>query len=215
MLRYPNKYYPSTGASSFVDRDKDKNSFSTNRRPVRPTRPARPPRPNQIVTYFPGGSTDPTPASGYAINGGSSIRNTTSKHTFPTTPGFTQKTASTIFPIIIRRTTKTPPTRRTTTPLTTPKPSTYSLPIFHTIAPPRELSTTTASTPRPVSLPPLSASSRGGACGEPQIKQFCPKGRIVNGTQSCYGQFPWQVVPSIYLKTLSRVKLRHSNIFIS
>lgn len=30
-------------------------------------------------------------------------------------------------------------------------------------------------------------------CGVPQIKSGCPKGRIVNGTQSCYGQFPWQV----------------------
>ncbi len=32
-----------------------------------------------------------------------------------------------------------------------------------------------------------------GVCGTPQILKDCPKGRIVNGTQSCYGQFPWQV----------------------
>ena len=32
-----------------------------------------------------------------------------------------------------------------------------------------------------------------GGCGIPQVRQFCASGRIVNGTQSCYGQFPWQV----------------------
>ena len=35
--------------------------------------------------------------------------------------------------------------------------------------------------------------SRAGGCGLPQRGPNCPKARIVNGTQSCYGQFPWQV----------------------
>jgi len=34
---------------------------------------------------------------------------------------------------------------------------------------------------------------RAGGCGLPQRGPNCPKARIVNGTQSCYGQFPWQV----------------------
>jgi len=34
---------------------------------------------------------------------------------------------------------------------------------------------------------------RSGGCGLPQRGPNCPKARIVNGTQSCYGQFPWQV----------------------
>ena len=189
-VEYPttNKYYPSTGASSSDSWNDDKDDFSTKRRPVRPTRPARPPKPNQIITYFPGGGfTKKTPSSNFISN----VRNTTSKFSFITTPVTSKTSSSTIFPIIIRRTTKTPPTRKpttTTTITTTSKVSAYSQPIFNTIP-----TTKRSSTPRPVTKTTLSASSRSGGCGLPQIKQFCPKGRIVNGTQSCYGQFPWQV----------------------
>ena len=189
-VEYPttNKYYPSTGALSSDSWNDDKDDFSTKRRPVRPTRPARPPKPNQIITYFPGGGfTKKTPSSNFISN----VRNTTSKFSFITTPVTSKTSSSTIFPIIIRRTTKTPPTRKpttTTTITTTSKVSAYSQPIFNTIS-----TTTRSSTPRPVTKTSLSASSRSGGCGLPQIKQFCPKGRIVNGTQSCYGQFPWQV----------------------
>ena len=185
-----NKYYPSTGASS-----DDNDDFTTNRRPVRPTRPARPPKPNQVITYFPGGGFNKTPSANFISN----IRNTTSKFSYLTTPVPSQDSTSTIFPIIIRRTTKTPPTRKTTTTTTittTSKVSAYSQPIFHTIP-----TTTKSSTPRPVTKTTVSASSRSGGCGLPQIKQFCPKGRIVNGTQSCYGQFPWQVNLKIQAST--------------
>ena len=190
-----NKYFPSTGASSSVNLNSVDDYETSNRRPVRPTRPARPPKPSQIITYFPGGSLKPTPSSNYVS------RNTTSKFTLFTTPSFIQKTSSTIFPIIIRRTTKTPPTKFAPTTSTTPKSTTRApLPVFHTVKSPGDLSTTTASTARPVSVPALSASSRSGSCGLPQIKQFCPKGRIVNGTQSCYGQFPWQVSLCVCIK---------------
>ena len=188
-VEYPttNKYYPSTGASS-----DDNDQFSTNRRPARPTRPARPPKPNQVITYFPGGGFNKTPSSNFITN----IRNTTSKFSYNTSPIPSKTSYSTIFPIIIRRTTKTPPTRKPTTTTTaittTSKVSAYSQPIFQTVP-----TTTKSSTSRPVTKTTLSASSRSGGCGLPQIKQFCPKGRIVNGTQSCYGQFPWQVCVKI------------------
>ena len=189
-----NKYFPGTGSTSSFGWSNNKDDLGINRRPIRPTRPARPPKPSQIITYFPGGSVKTNSSSNFAINVASNRRNTSSKYPFVTTPSSTQKSSSTIFPVIIRRTTKTPPTKRSTTPIPTLKPSTYPLSVFHTVTSPGDLSTTTASTARPASVPALSASSRSGGCGLPQIKQFCPKGRIVNGTQSCYGQFPWQVI---------------------
>ena len=190
----PNRYFPSSGTTSSESLFENIDKSNTNRRPLRPTRPARPPKPSQIITYFPGGSVKQTPASIFVINAPGSSRNTTTKFTFVTTPRVTTTTTSTIFPIIIRRTTKTPPTKRATTAKTTLRPSTFPLSVLHTVPSPGDLSTTTASTARPASAPPLSASSRSGGCGLPQIKKFCPKGRIVNGTQSCYGQFPWQVI---------------------
>nr|XP_040569289.1 serine proteinase stubble-like isoform X1 [Lepeophtheirus salmonis] len=38
----------------------------------------------------------------------------------------------------------------------------------------------------------VSATSKRDVCGVPQTR-FCPTARIVNGTTSCYGQFPWLV----------------------
>ena len=197
-VEYPttNKYYPSTGASSTESWKDDNDHLSTKRRPARPTRPARPPKPNQIITYFPGGSIHQTPSSSFNFQSENDFQSTTSKFSYITTHGPLKTSSSTIFPIIIRRTTKTPPTTKTTTTTTittTSKVSAYSKPIFDTVP-----SITRPSTSRPVTKPTLGASSRSGGCGLPQIKQFCPKGRIVNGTQSCYGQFPWQVILKIW-----------------
>lgn len=65
-------------------------------------------------------------------------------------------------------------------------------PPFHVMTPPN-LSTSTSSTPHPPAASPIHAP-QAGSCGTPVLKKQCPKGRIVNGTQSCYGQFPWQVI---------------------
>ena len=67
--------------------------------------------------------------------------------------------------------------------------------------------TTKTTTKRPTTtLRPLNPvvtkkpqKARSGGCGLPQRGPNCPKGRIVNGTQSCYGQFPWQVIFMILL----------------
>ena len=49
---------------------------------------------------------------------------------------------------------------------------------------------------------------RGASCGMPERSNSCPKGRIVNGTQSCYGQFPWQV--RRFVKTVHKACKRQS-----
>ena len=104
----PSKYFPSSVTSSSSGWFEDNDQSNISRRPVRPTRPARPPKPSQIITYFPGGSVKQTPASNYVINVPSNSRNTTTKFTFVTPSSIIPSTSSTIFPIIIRRTTKTP-----------------------------------------------------------------------------------------------------------
>ena len=185
----PGSYFPSSQTASDVGWLNAVDQYDSHRRPVRPTRPARPPKPSQIITYFPGGLGKHTTDSNSII-----ARNSTTKFSFVTASTIRPINTSTLFPIIIRRTTKTPPTKRTTTAKTTTRPPTLPLSVLHTIRSPGDLSTTTASTARPPPAPALSASKRSGGCGLPQIKKFCPKARIVNGTQSCYGQFPWQVI---------------------
>jgi len=76
-------------------------------------------------------------------------------------------------PSTTRRTTVT--TTRKTTARTTKKSATTTIKPLQSII-----------TKRP-------QQPRHGGCGLPQRSGSCPKGRIVNGTQSCYGQFPWQV----------------------
>ena len=100
--------------------------------------------------------------------------------------------STTRFPIVIKRTTKRPPPKRST-PTTSRTTTIKTVPFSHTVV---NLSTTTklVTARPPPPAPAVSGSGRSGGCGLPQIKKFCPKARIVNGTQSCYGQFPWQVI---------------------
>ena len=98
-----------------------------------------------------------------------------------TRPPLTTSTTSTSTTTTTRRTTTPRPTttttRRTTT-TSTPKKQT-SLMAFNKNRP---------------------QQPRGASCGMPERSNSCPKGRIVNGTQSCYGQFPWQVRRYFYIK---------------
>jgi len=135
---------------------------------TRPTRPTRPPRPSP-VTYFPG--------SGAEVTSYLTTRRTTPSTTTRRTTRTTTTTRRTT-------TTKRTTTRKTTT---TQKPSTT------------RRSTTRKTTFKPIQVKDTADVSThnsvddDGGCGIPQVRQFCASGRIVNGTQSCYGQFPWQV----------------------
>jgi len=126
-------------------------------------RPTRPTRPPK-----PGSGVTYFPQSALGV---AETKVVFSRTTFPTT------TTSTT-------TTRTTTTTTTSTTTTTRRTSTTSKP-----RPPRVPEPTKGNS-GPTSV---SAGPRAGTCGVPQIQKDCPKGRIVNGTQSCYGQFPWQV----------------------
>ena len=131
-------------------------------------RPTRPPRPSP-VTYFPGGGK--TQVNVIATT-------TTTTTTTTSTSTTTISTTATI------GTTTT--TRSTTTTLTTTTSLKPGQVKDATILPP-------ASNNAVVPSLDLIEDDLKGGCGIPQVRQFCASGRIVNGTQSCYGQFPWQV----------------------
>jgi hypothetical protein len=141
----------------------------------RPTRPTRPPKPStfDLVTYFP------------PLNVDQPLEDEEDESTILRTPP--QTTSSTTTTTFKSTTTTSAPTTTTTT-TTIAIMQTPRSPVH--IMPPPRLSTTLA-TPPPLPSSP-SAEPRGG-CGVPVLNKSCPKGRIVNGTQSCYGQFPWQV----------------------
>ncbi len=157
------KPYFPSSASNSLSAD----AFSGPAKRGRPTRPTRPPKPStfDLVTYFPPLNID-------------------------------QPLEDDIAEVVVRTTTSTTTTTTTTTETTSTTTTTTQRSLMHTprspvhIMPPPRLSTTFATPPPSPSQP--AAEPRGG-CGVPVINKACPKGRIVNGTQSCYGQFPWQV----------------------
>jgi len=166
-------YFPSSSAS-------DSNAITGQtvewNKKGRPTRPTRPPKPStfDLVTYFP------------PLNGDQPLDDDEEEEeefvAIRTTP---QTTSTTITTTTTRTTTTTELT--TTTALYIPT----TRPPMHIMPPPR-LSATTLSTPGPPRAASGNAQPTGG-CGVPVLNKSCPKARIVNGTQSCYGQFPWQV----------------------
>ena len=143
----------------------------------RPTRPTRPPKPStlDLATYYPPLSIDQPLAEDI----GEKVRTTSTTATTTTAISTTETTT----------TTTTTTTERAI--IQTPRPPVH-------IMPPPRLATTFA-TPSPSPSQPK-AEPRGG-CGVPVVNKSCPKGRIVNGTQSCYGQFPWQVNQNCLLKS--------------
>jgi hypothetical protein len=121
------------------------------------------------------------------------MRTTTTTTTTKSTTTTTRRTTTTT-----RRTTTTTRTRRTT-PTTTRRTTTTTkqpLPVQIITRPPQifTIPTTDKSTTISSFQKPGQKDPRHGGCGLPAKSGSCPKGRIVNGTQSCYGQFPWQVI---------------------
>ena len=151
---------------------------------VRPTRPTRPPKPSKVMTYFPSTTTS-TEKKLFVFQRTTALTTTTSSTT-TTTRTTTRRTT----------TTRTTTTRATTTTTKT----TTSKPLFVPVS--------TKATSRPGRKPETINVGKGKMCGIPQVKGSCSKGRIVNGTQSCYGQFPWQV-RNVSLKMFITVFLTH------
>ena len=139
-----------------------------------PTRPTRPPKPSSIDLVTYFPPQLSKPSPGGLISLTPTTTTTTTTTTRRTTPRPTRRTT--------RRTTRKTTPRTTTTRRTTTRRTT--------------ISTTVKPNKRP-------QQPRGGGCGLPQKSASCPKGRIVNGTQSCYGQFPWQVRKKDFRRTLN------------
>jgi len=160
----------STSLSNFYFPNQDEiisdfDDFESSTTVNRPTRPTRPPKPStmDLVTYFPPFKNNNKPIP-----------------TFPPTSSTTRRTTTTTRPTTIRTTTSPRTTRRTTTTTSQRPPTTTLRPLQNV-------------NPIVTIKKPQQQQPRAGGCGLPQRGPSCPKGRIVNGTQSCYGQFPWQV----------------------
>ena len=156
--------------------------------------------------YFPSSQSTTNYASTMNVGHDMELPEATVKDEKPTRPTRPPKPSSidlvTYFPKATTSTTTTSTTttrRSTTTRRTTTTSRTTSTRTTTTKRTTTTRKTTRKPTVRPTLKPLQSITKkphqpRNGGCGLPQRSSSCPKGRIVNGTQSCYGQFPWQVI---------------------
>ena len=141
--------------------------------------------------YFPQSSS----SAAITIDKGQDIELAEVKDSKPTRPTRPPKPSSidlvTYFPPKVTTTSTT--TRK---PTTTTKRTTVTTTRKTTVRTTKKSTTTMTTTIKPLQsiITKRPQQPRHGGCGLPQRSGSCPKGRIVNGTQSCYGQFPWQVI---------------------
>ena len=150
--------------------------------------------------YYPQSSST---TNNYGLNKGQDIELAELKDGKPTRPTRPPKPSSidlvTYFPPKLEKVTTT--TSTTTKSTTTTRRTTPSTTRRTTVTTTRKTTARTTKKSATTTIKPLQSiitkrpqQPRHGGCGLPQRSGSCPKGRIVNGTQSCYGQFPWQVI---------------------
>lgn len=171
-LKTTTSYFPS---SSSDEMNEIHYQIKTTNHPTRPTRPPKVPS-VETINYFPqasdlqsGGEEKLVINLNKIVSWKPTLHTTTSTQT---TTSATTMTTTSYKPIVFEDT------------LLAQQPTVQFQP------PPRS-STHIIATPSP-HIPFVDNPQPAGGCGVPVMNQQCPKGRIVNGTQSCYGQFPWQ-----------------------
>lgn len=169
--RTTTSYFPS---SSSDESNEIQYRQKTTNHPTRPTRPPKIPT-VETINYFPQASDLQSGNEGVQevnVNKIVSWKPTPFTTTSTTTTTQSTTTTTSYAPVVFQE-----------TPLT-------QQPTVQFQPPPRS-STHILATPNP-HVPIVENNQPTGGCGVPVLNHQCPKGRIVNGTQSCYGQFPWQ-----------------------